>query len=231
MNRFLLVPALGVAAVFIAASAGAQTVILSAPARPAYIDEARQPYFESRRIAYDNGFREGVRKGEEDARRNRAFYYQNERTWQRGDKGYHRSYGDRERYRQSFRSGYAAGYTDGFRRFAPFDGRYNDGRVARPGPPPSSAPRTSGRYQYPGRPGYGYGYNPAYANGARDGYEKGREDARDRDRYDPLRHKRYRSGDHDYEREYGPKDRYRTLYREGFKDGYDRGYREWIYRR
>ena len=43
--------------------------------------------------------------------------------------------------------------------------------------------------------------------------------------YDPARHKWYRSADHDYRREYGPKDQYRDLYRQGFREGYDRGYR------
>jgi hypothetical protein len=64
-----------------------------------------------------------------------------------------------------------------------------------------------------------------------DGYEKGREDARDRDSYDVLRHKWYREGDRHYKSEYGSRQQYENLYREGFKDGYDRGYREWSYRR
>ena len=60
-----------------------------------------------------------------------------------------------------------------------------------------------------------------------DGYEKGREDARDRDSYDPLRHKWYREGDHDYKSQYGPRQQYENVYRQGFKEGYDSGYREW----
>ncbi len=56
-------------------------------------------------------------EGEREARGRDAFNYQDERTWQRGDKGYHRSFGERERYAQTFRTGYAAGYTDGYRRY------------------------------------------------------------------------------------------------------------------
>ena len=78
--------------------------------------------------------------------------------------------------------------------------------------------------------GGGY-YGPAYGNGVNDGYEKGREDARDRDAYDPLRHKWYREGDRNYKNEYGSRQQYENVYREGFKEGYDRGYREAAYRR
>ena len=44
--------------------------------------------------AYDNGYREGTKEGERDARRRDDFNYQDERTWQRADKGYHRSFRD-----------------------------------------------------------------------------------------------------------------------------------------
>ncbi len=186
MNRLLLVPALGVVGLVLASPASAQfagTIDLN---RPTYTDEARQPYNESRRVAYDNGYREGIREGEREGRSRNAFNYQDERTWQRADKGYHRSFGDSVRYQQSFRTGYAAGYSDGYRRYAPdygYRGNGNGGvypntRGGYPG---------QGGYGYPGQGGYGapgqdgYGYSPAYSNGTNDGYEKGREDARDRD--------------------------------------------------
>ena len=63
-----------------------------------------------------------------------------------------------------------------------------------------------------------------YQNGYRDGLEKGREDARDRDSFDPVRHSRYRSADHGYERRYGSKDEYRLIYRDGFEAGYREAY-------
>jgi flagellar biosynthesis/type III secretory pathway protein FliH len=237
MKRLSLAAALGVLGFGLAAPASAQI----ATARPdwSYAEEAQQPYFESRRVAYDNGYREGTNEGERDARRREAFNYQDERTWQRADKGYHRSFGDRSRYQQTFRTGYAAGYSDAYRRFSPNSGygRQGDWYPNRGG---YGYPGQGGGYGYPGQGGYGYpgyprgggyGYSPAYANGSRDGYEKGREDARDRDSYDPLRHKWYREGDHDYRSQYGPRQQYENIYREGFKEGYDRGYREWAYRR
>jgi flagellar biosynthesis/type III secretory pathway protein FliH len=226
-HRLSLVPAALVVGLAIAAPASAQ---LAGPSPWTYAEEARQPYIESRRVAYDNGYREGIKEGERDSRRRDAFNYQDERTWQRGDKGYHRSYGDRGRYEQSFRTGYAAGYSDGYRRYSPNYG----------GRPGTVYPNTRGDYGYgyPGQGGYGYpgggygyGNSPAFSNGARDGYEKGREDARDRDPYDPRRHKWYRDGDRDYRSSYGPRQRYEDVYRQGFREGYDRGYREWSYRR
>lgn len=228
MKQLLIVPAFTLAAIALASPAHAQ---LGGSNRPAYANELRYSSYESRRVAYDTGYREGLKVGEKDGRRRAGFNYQNQRTWQRADKGYHRTFGDLERYRQSFRTGYAAGYTDGYRRFAP-GYAYNSrtGRAVPRTPVPYGA-QTSGRYQIPGQYGYNPAFNAAYSNGLNDGYEKGRQDARGRNAYDPLRHKWYRSGDRHYRSQYGSRVQYRNIYREGFKDGYDRGYREGIYRR
>jgi hypothetical protein len=219
LQRFA--PALGLVALSVAAPASAQI-----GGRPDwnYSDEAPQPYYESRRVAYDNGYREGAREGERDARGRDRFDFRDERTWQRADKGYHRSYGDRSRYEQLFRNGFEAGYADGYRRHRPSYGGYQGGPLG------GVYPNTRGGSGYPGRGLYGYGNSPAFSNGLRDGLEKGREDARDRDSYDLHRHKWYRNGDHDYRREYGSRQRYEEIYRQGFQQGYDRGYREWGYR-
>ncbi len=242
MRRLFLVPALGVVGLALASPASAQLTGRPDLNRPSYADEARQPYNESRRVAYDNGYREGIKEGERDARRRDVFNYQDERTWQRADKGYHRSFGDSQRYQQTFRTGYAAGYSDSYRRFAPDYGYRGNGGIY-PNTRGGYGYPSQGGYGYPGQGGYGYPgqggygypgqggyYSPAFANGTNDGYEKGREDARDRDSYDPLRHKWYREGDHDYKSSYGPRQQYENVYRQGFKEGYDRGYREWSYR-
>jgi len=241
---------------YLASAFGLLALTISAPAsaqigsRPDwnYTDEAPQPYYESRRGAYDNGFREGLKEGEREARRRDRYDFRDERTWQRADKGYHRSFGDRARYQQSFRSGYEAGYAEAYRRYRGSYGGY-------PGPGGGTYPNTRGDYGnprpvppgdygYPGRNGYpnqypnqypgsygSYGNSPAYSNGVNDGYQKGREDARDRDSFDPNRHKWYRNGDHNYKGAYGLKVRYQELYRRGFEEGYERGYRELGYRR
>jgi hypothetical protein len=241
MRRLLLVPALGLAALALTAPVQAQT--------RGWLDDeraysARQSYYDSGRVAYDNGFREGLKQGEKDGRKNDAFRYQDEKTFQRADKGYHREYGSLDRYRQSFRTGYSAGYSDGYQRYAPNygyggNGRYGNGRtvprgnVGGPYGYPNGYPNNRGTVS-PSSPGsygrYG-GYNDfAFQNGANDGYEKGLEDARKNRSFDPLRHDWYRSGDRHYENRYGSKDQYKNVYREGFRDGYDRGFRDGRYR-
>jgi hypothetical protein len=213
------------AASLIPMSAFAQSVNWQLPATTAQYRYSEQvPYYEARRSAYDRGYQEGLSRGQEDARRGDRFGYQDEREFQRGDRGYNGRFGDRERYRQVFRDGFAAGYSDGYSRY----GRYEQRPYGSYGP-------------YSQRPGYGnwgggygaYGggyYTPALDNGIRDGYEKGREDARKNRSFDPRRHSWYRSGDRHYERRYGSRERYEDIYRRGFQEGYERGYREDRYR-
>ena len=225
MKRLLVIPAVAFAAIALSVPARAQSAGWRDNDRLGY---AQRSYLDARQAAYDNGFREGLKRGEHDGRRNNAFAYQDERTFQRADKGYHREYGPLDRYRLSFRSGYSAGYSDAYRRYARHTGYGGYGPVD---------PRRDSRgpgypNTYPGspqRPGYGYS-SPAFQNGVREGYEKGVEDARKNRSYDPRRHSWYRSGDRHYEGRYGPREQYKDVYRQGFTDGYDRGYRERQYR-
>jgi hypothetical protein len=220
------------------------TVMLVSSAIPASAQfggwSDRSGYYDSRRTAYENGYREGTDEGRKDARSRDVFEYRDEGDWRDADKGYRREFGDRNRYRQTFRSGFEAGYADGYRQYGPNYGygndRYGNGRAVPRGYPsyPNRAPGgygSPGGYGYPGNDRYGYGHNPAYSAGFRDGFEKGQEDARDRDSFDPLRHSWYRAGDRDYRREYGSREQYRDLYRQAFREGYDRGYREAGFRR
>lgn len=250
MKRSLLFTAVALAALAFSAPAQAQTRGWLDNDR-AYSAPDQQSYYDARRVAYDNGFREGIKTGEQDGRKNRPFAYQDEKTFQRADKGYHREYGTLDRYRQTFRTGYAAGYSDGYQRYAPSSGYggYGNGRYGRG----RAVPRrdggvwggTAGGYpqqypQYPQDPGsygqygqygrYGGARDVAGQNGFQDGLEKGAEDARKNRSFDPLRHAWYRSGDRHYESRYGSREEYKDYYREGFKAGYERGYREGWYR-
>ena len=45
------------------------------------------------------------------------------------------------------------------------------------------------------------------------------------ERFDPVRAKRYREGDHDYDNRYGSRDQYKQDYRAAFVQGYEEGYR------
>jgi hypothetical protein len=253
MRRLLSLAAVALAAVAVSAPAQAQTRDWLNNGS-AYSAPDRQSYYDSRRVAYDNGFREGAKQGEKDGRSNRAFAYQDDKTYQRGDKGYHREYGTIDRYRQTFRTGYAAGYSDGYQRYAPAyssggygNGRYGQGRAVprnggvwggTAGPYPQQYPQQYPQYpQYPTYPqypatygGYGSVRDIAAQNGFNDGVEKGAEDARKNRSYDPLRHDWYRSADRHYESQYGSREDYKNFYRDGFKSGYDRGYRQGLYR-
>ena len=206
--------------------------IPSAAERYRSTSDAQVSYYDARRTAYDAGYREGVKEGENDGRRGDRFDYQDEREFQRADRGYHRSFGDRERYRQIFRDGYIAGYRETFSRWSRYgsnDGRYNQGRYGN-GPYNQRGPYgTQGGYGTGRYPGGGY-YSPAYDNGLRDGYEKGLEDVRKRRSFDPRRHSWYRSGDRDYENRYGSRDLYKDAYRRAFQDGYERGFQEGRFR-
>ncbi len=214
----------------VAAPAGAQQFSDWMNPRPAYANDDQRSYNDARRIAYDNGYREGLRDGQDAARDRRAFDLQREKDYRNADRGYNRSYGDKNRYRDSFRSGFADGYRESYNRYG-YNGGYNNGGTYGE----RTAPRRDGwgspypQTRYPsGDRGYGYGYgsNIAFQNGANDGYEKGIDDARHGRYPDYARQKWYRSGDRHYEREYGSKDLYRDQYRRGFQQGYDRAYRE-----
>lgn len=176
----------------------------SAPAAYA-TDDYRASYADAQRAAFDNGYRDGLKRGEQAARDGRGLEFQRERDYRGADGGYNRSYGDRNRYRDSYRGGFAQGYRDGYNR------RGRDARVTYPG---------YGR-GYGGTASYG-----AYQNGVGDGYKKGLDDLGDRKRPDVNRQKWYRSGDHDYDSRYGSKETYRIEYRRGFEEGYNRAYRE-----
>jgi hypothetical protein len=89
--------------------------------------------------------------------------------------------------------------------------RIYDQGYPRGGYPPPPPPR--GRY-----------LSVAAENGYRDGIEAGRNDARHRERFDPIRARRYREGDHDYDRRYGSRDEYKREYRSAFERGYREGF-------
>jgi hypothetical protein len=172
---------------------------------------------------YDRGYREGVQQGERDARDRRAFSIESNRVYRDGDRGWDRGDGDRNSYRNEFRRGFSSGYRDGYDRVNVAgrrndrvygdNGVYRDGRWE-PGTWGNGSPRARGGYQ-----------EPAYARGYSDGWQQGANDGRDRDRYDPSRHGEYKSADHGYDRNYGPKDTYKNNYRSGFRQGYEEGYR------
>jgi hypothetical protein len=196
----------------------ATAVSVAAPACAARAYEYRQVGPDYSRHAYDVGYRDGLAHGDDDARHHREFRIDRDGDYRHADDGYRRDFGDREFYRREFRRGYEAGYTEGFNRIARSYGRavVTPPAVVVPQGPAVVVPRE--RF-----------VSPAAQNGYRDGLDAGRHDARDGNRFNPERDKRYREGDHDYDRRYGPRDDYKREYRDAFRQGYDEGYR--AYRR
>jgi hypothetical protein len=174
-------------------------------------------------VAYDDGYRAGFTRGEDDARRGQQFNYQRHREYQRANAGYSGST-NRAQHADTFRQGFAVGYREGYERSGRY-GRYPDSRY-----PNSRYPTYPGNYPnqggyYPGRGGYGYN-SPAFTNGFNDGYKEGEKDGRKNDRFDPIGENRYRKGDHGYRREYGSKEQYKNAYRDAFRAGYEQGFRD-----
>lgn len=192
--------------------------MLAALAAPAAVAEAQQNW-DSRPVGvgYDEGYRNGERIGQDHGRRGQAFNFSIAFEYRQGDLGYRPGYGSRDRYRTEFRRGFEIGYRAGYDRY---------GRGRRGGPPPWSNGRggsSSGGYSG-GYGGSGNRYDVALQTGFDDGYRAGLDDGRDGRRFDPIGEGRYRSGDHGYERWYGPRESYKVRYRDAFRQGYQQGF-------
>src|SRR5262249_35422002 len=127
-----------------------------------YSGYQRDYYRGGGRRAYENGYADGLKQGERDARGHRAFWFERHDAYRDADDGYHRDYGDREFYRRAFRQGFQGGYSAGYSRIATERG-YPYAPPPAPAysytaPPPGSAP-------YAGAP-YPAGSAPAYVSPA-----------------------------------------------------------------
>ena len=80
-------------------------------------DDYRASYADAQRQAYDNGYRDGLRRGEQAARDRRTLDIEIERDYRSADNGYNRRFGDRDRYRDNYRGGFSQGYRDGYSRY------------------------------------------------------------------------------------------------------------------
>jgi hypothetical protein len=92
--------------------------------------------YEVERIAFDHGYRDGLREGAKDDRRGERFDYRDEGRYRDGDSGYRREFGPRFEYVAAYRHGFAEGYRRGYasvrahRRYDDRDWR-DDGRYDR----------------------------------------------------------------------------------------------------
>lgn len=143
---------------------------------------------------YDRGFREGLREGEQDARRGRTFDSQRNPRYDARD---------------DYRRGFAAGYRSGFER-----GRTRGGGSFGLG---IGAQRRPGTLQQ--EPASARGYSDGYNRGASDGREHGRYDpVREKDYRDGDNGYTAAYGTRDAYR-----NNYRLGFRQGYEDGYRDG--------
>ncbi len=150
---------------------------------------------------YDEGYRQGMRVGEDHGRRGLSFNFGVSVEYRNGDYGWRPEYGSHDRYRTDFRVGFERGYRESYDRYhGTRNGAWSNDRVR--------------------------GSDLAATNGFDDGYREGLNDGRHRHRNDPFAESRYRSGDHGFQQWYGSREQYRYSYRDAFRRGYERGYAE-----
>ena len=70
-----------------------------------------------RRIAENQGFKDGIWEGSNRAREGRNFDPYRTNSYKKAIDGYNRSMGDRNFYQQSYRQAYLRGYEQGFRQY------------------------------------------------------------------------------------------------------------------
>ncbi|HKP84849.1 MAG TPA: hypothetical protein VJZ26_02055 [Blastocatellia bacterium] len=68
------------------------------------------------RIAQQNGYRDGLNKGEEDRSRRRGSNYERDSRYRDALSGYRSEFGNRDYYRQAYREGFRRGYDEAYRR-------------------------------------------------------------------------------------------------------------------
>jgi hypothetical protein len=93
----------------------------------------RYPSSESNRygtnsVAYDNGYRDGLEKGREDARDRNSFDPVRHSWYRSGNRGYNSRYGTRDDYKLVYRDGFEAGYQQAYRQNG---GNYSSSRTNR----------------------------------------------------------------------------------------------------
>src|SRR5262245_49874948 len=121
---------IGAALAVAATNVSAQTTNAWLSAGTSSYDQAqyRVPYQDGRRVAYDNGYRDGVKRSDDAARGKRPFNIERELDYRDAQDSYNRSYGDRDRYRDDYRGGFSQGYRDGYyRNTNNGNGNYNYG--------------------------------------------------------------------------------------------------------
>lgn len=69
------------------------------------------------RVAFENGYRDGLERGRRDASDRRSSSYKRRSEFRDADQGYRRSDGDRRFYQQQYRAGFERGYAEAYQRY------------------------------------------------------------------------------------------------------------------
>jgi hypothetical protein len=170
---------------------------------------------QAHQYGYENGYRDGLRKGEHESRENDPGDFRGE-EWRSASNGYQPWMGPFGTFRDGYRDGYQAGFRAGFQ-----NGRWRDRDRDDDG---------DGRYNVYGPPWYGngnprYAGNPGYRIGYRDGSSVAREDMAKGKPYNPNPRGPYDDEDHGYRSEYGSKSAYKSQYANGYRSGYQASFR------
>jgi hypothetical protein len=80
------------------------------------------------RIAYEEGFRDGVNKGERDGKKGERYSLRRHGDYRDADDGYRRQYGPKYQYRRVYRQGFEDGYRRAYASYSYRYDRYGRGR-------------------------------------------------------------------------------------------------------
>jgi hypothetical protein len=102
----------------------AAVVIIAAPActTQAYTVRGSYASVDFERRAVDNGYRQGLDEGRNDARHHRSFSPERHGAYRDAQRNYSGNW-ERDAYQRGFRRGFEAGYREGFDRYARYDDR------------------------------------------------------------------------------------------------------------
>jgi hypothetical protein len=115
MNRIALVAlAAGFALTPVPTRAEVRVGIHIGNGQPVYGRDYDRGRYHARRIAFDNGYRDGLREGEKDNSHHDRYNYRDERRYREGDAGYRRDYGSRYEYVNTYRDGFEEGYSQAY---------------------------------------------------------------------------------------------------------------------
>jgi hypothetical protein len=87
-------------------------------------DGYRYRRYDPGRVAYDEGFRDGIEKGERDGKKGERYSVRRHGDYRDADDGYRREYGPKYQYQRVYRQGFEQGYRRAYGNYAYRNGRY-----------------------------------------------------------------------------------------------------------